>query len=78
MNAIRSLLVFAWLVLTLIPCAIALVVASWFLREERVWWWFAVPWLRGVVEAARLIAGVEYRVHGEQNLPSAADMRRVV
>ena len=55
MNAIRSTLVFTWLVLSLIPCGIALLVASLFLKDEKVWWWFAVPWLKGVVEAARLI-----------------------
>jgi 1-acyl-sn-glycerol-3-phosphate acyltransferase len=78
MNALRSTLVFAWLVLTLIPCGIALLIASLFLDDKKVWWWFAVPWLRGVVEAARLIGGVKYRLHGEDNLPHASDMRRVI
>jgi len=78
MNAIRSTLVFTWLVLSLIPCGIALLVASLFLKDEKVWWWFAVPWLKGVVEAARLIGGVKYRLHGEENLPAAHDMRRVI
>ena len=78
MNAIRSTLVFVWLVLTLIPCGIALLLASLFLNDTKVWWWFAVPWLRGVVEAARLIGGVKYRLHGEENLPVASDMRRVI
>jgi 1-acyl-sn-glycerol-3-phosphate acyltransferase len=31
-----------------------------------------------VVEAARLIGGVKYRLHGEENLPRASDMRRVI
>ena len=78
MNAIRSILVFIWLVITLIPCATALLIGALFLSNEKVWWWFAVPWLRGVVEAARIIAGVKYRVQGEENLPPAHDMRRVV
>jgi 1-acyl-sn-glycerol-3-phosphate acyltransferase len=78
MNVVRSLLVFTWLVLTLIPCGIALVLASLFLKDEKVWWWFAVPWLRGVVEAARIIGGVKYRIHGEENLPAVHDMRRVI
>ena len=54
MNAIRSTLVFTWLVLSLVPCGIALLVASLFLKDEKVWWWFAVPWLKGVVEADQL------------------------
>ena len=78
MNAIRSTLVFTWLVLSLIPCGIALLIASLLLDDKKVWWWFAVPWLKGVVVAARLVGGVKYRLHGEENLPAADDMRRVI
>ena len=78
MNAIRSLLVFTWIVLTVIPVGLTLVFCSLFLNDQKLWWWFAVPWLRGVIGAARLIGGVEYRIHGEENLPAAEDMRRVV
>lgn len=78
MNAIRSLLVFIWLVVSLIPFATVLLISSLFLPNEKVWWWFAVPWLKGVVEAARIIAGVKYRVQGKEHLPAADDMRRVV
>ncbi|MFT4518602.1 MAG: 1-acyl-sn-glycerol-3-phosphate acyltransferase [Halioglobus sp.] len=78
MNAIRSLLVFTWIVLTVIPIGLTLVVCSVFLSDVKLWWWFASPWLQGVVGAARMIAGVEYRLHGEENLPSADDMRRVI
>ena len=46
MNVVRSLLVFTWLVLTLIPCGIALVLASLFLKEEKVWWWFVLRALK--------------------------------
>ena len=78
MNAIRSTLVFLWIVVTVIPVGLALLVSSLFLREEKLWWWFAVPWLRGVIGTSRLVAGVRYRVHGEENLPPAHDMRRVI
>jgi 1-acyl-sn-glycerol-3-phosphate acyltransferase len=78
MNVIRSILVFTWLVVSIIPFGIGLLVSSLFLKDEKVWWWFAVPWLQGVVVAARLIGGVQYRLHGEDNLPSAEDMRRVI
>lgn len=78
MNGIRSALVFCWLVLSLIPVGLALMIASFFIREEKLWWWFAVPWLRGVVGAARHVGGVDYRVYGAQNLPAADDMRRVI
>lgn len=78
MNLIRSLLVFTWLVITLIPLGIGLVVCSLFLSSTTLWWWFAAPFLKGVIGAARIIAGVEYRVHGADHLPSAEDMRRVI
>ncbi len=78
MKVVRSLLVFLWMVVTVIPVGLALVVMSLFLNDIRLWWWFAVPWLRGVVEVARLIAGVQYRIHGMENLPAPDDMRRIV
>ncbi len=78
MNAIRSLLVFTWLVVSLIPIGLTLLLASLFVDDKKLWWWFAVPFLKGVIEAARIIGGVKYRVHGEENLPPAHDMRRVV
>lgn len=78
MKVLRSLLVFLWMVVTVIPVGLALVVMSLFLNDIRLWWWFAVPWLRGVVEVARLIAGVQYRIHGMENLPAPDDMRRIV
>lgn len=78
MNAFRSTLVFAWIVLSVIPVGLTLVVCSLFLDDKKLWWWFAAPWLRGVIEAARLVGGVEYRVQGDENLPSAGDMRRII
>ena len=78
MNAIRSILVFAWIVISIIPVGLTLVICSLFLKDDKLWWWFAAPWLKGVVSAARIIGGVKYRLHGEENLPTAEDMRRVV
>jgi len=78
MNLIRSLLVFSFIVISIIPFGIGLLLCSLFLGSTKLWWWFAAPFLKGVIGAARLIAGVEYRVHGEDRLPAAEDMRRVV
>ena len=78
MNAIRSVLVFSWLIITLIPFGFGLVVCSLFLDSTKLWWWFAAPFLKGVIAAARIIAGVKYRLHGEDNLPPADDMRRII
>ncbi len=78
MNAIRSTLVFIWIVVSVIPVGATLVISSLFLSDDKLWWWFAAPWLKGVIAAARIIGGVNYRMHGEENLPGADDMRRVI
>ncbi len=78
MNTIRSILVFTWGVLTLIPMGAALLIGALFLDKDKLWWWFAAPWLRGAIHAVRLLGGVKYRVHGEENLPAADDMRRII
>ena len=78
MNALRSLVVFLWIVVSVIPVGLALLISSLFLHESKLWWWFAVPWLRGAIGAARLVGRVDYRLHGEENLPGEEDMRRVI
>lgn len=78
MNALRSSLVFAWLVITLIPCGIVLLCLAPFVSSERLWWWIAAPWLRGVIEMARLVGGVRYRIRGRENLPEPGAGRRVI
>lgn len=78
MNAIRSTLVFLWIVVTVIPVGLLLILFSLFVSDMKLWWWFVAPWTRGVIGAARLVGGVKYRVHGEENLPPAHDMRRMV
>lgn len=78
MNLLRSLLVFIWIVVTVVPAGLLLVLLSPLVNDKRLWWMIAVPWLRGVMGAARIIGGVRYRVHGAENLPPADDMRRVV
>ncbi len=78
MNALRSSLVFAWMVISIIPMGTGLLLGSIFLDSFKLWHWFAVPWLRGVIEAAKLVGGVDYRVTGTEHLPGADDMRRVI
>lgn len=78
MNALRSAIVFIWMVLSIIPFGGGLMIGSLFLSSNRLWWWFAVPWLRGMIIAARYIAGVKYRLQGLENLPAAGDMQRVI
>ncbi len=78
MNAVRSLIVLLWLVVSIIPMGLALLLGSLFLPGRYLWWGIAVPWLRGGIEAARIVGGVKYRVQGRENLPGPDDMRRIV
>ncbi|MEM6581354.1 MAG: lysophospholipid acyltransferase family protein [Pseudomonadota bacterium] len=78
MNAIRSTFVFAWMVISIIPFGSALLISSLFLDDIKLWRWFAVPWLRGVIGGARWVGGVDYRLQGEDNLPSAENMQRII
>ncbi len=78
LRALRSSLVFLWMVLSIIPVCLALLLCSLFMNDRQLYWYFAVPWLRGSIAAARLIGGVDYRLHGLENLPAVDDMRRIV
>ena len=78
MKAIRSGLVFIWMALSVIPVASLLLIFSLFVNADRLWWWFAQPWLAGAVKAAKLIGGVRYRVRGLSNLPSRRDNQHII
>ena len=78
MRAIRSSLVFMWMVISIIPLGTGLLLCSLFLSSRDLWRYFASPWVRGVIGAARWLAGVDYRVSGREHLPSPENMQRVV
>ena len=78
MRFIRSLLVLLWMALSVIPMGTLLIIGSFIVGSERVWWWFAVPWLKGGILGAKYIGGVNYRVRGEENLPDRHDNRRII
>jgi 1-acyl-sn-glycerol-3-phosphate acyltransferase len=65
---LRSALYLAWLVLSVIPYALAVVGMSVFVRGRPLYH-FCVGWLRGSVWGARAICGIEWRVQGMDNLP---------
>ncbi len=71
MLLIRSVLHMAWLLITVIPWGLTLVVISLWVRRTTVWW-FAVDWFRVVVWGTRVILGVQVRVSGLENLPQGA------
>ena len=78
MRAIKSLLTFLWMALSVIPMGTLLLIFSLFVNADRLWWWFAQPWLSGAIFATRRIGGVQYRVHGLENLPDKDDNQRII
>ena len=75
--AVRSALFVAWLIVSVIPWATAVVLAAPFLSSTRVYWMCA-GWLSLATESARVICGVRYRVQGMENVPTAADGQAAV
>jgi 1-acyl-sn-glycerol-3-phosphate acyltransferase len=75
--AVRSLAFVVWLVVTVVPWALAVLVASLFLSPTALYW-MCVGWLRVAIGGARWICGVRHRVHGLEHLPGAADGRASV
>jgi 1-acyl-sn-glycerol-3-phosphate acyltransferase len=70
MAVLRSALFMGWLVVTVMPWALAVVAASIFLRGDPVYW-MCVGWLRVAIWGARVICGVRARVQGMDHLPPA-------
>ena len=70
LSALRSFVFFLWLVLTVMPWALAVLLASIFMRGDALYWMCA-GWLRVAMWGARTICGVRSRIHGMDNLPPA-------
>jgi len=66
--AFRSALYFLFLVVTIVPWATVAVIYSIFVQGERLYW-VCAGWLSLAIWGARVICGVDYRVHGRENLP---------
>ena len=73
---IRSGLWFTWLVVTLVPYAVVLLLLAVFSRAAA--YPVAKAWLGLVVWGARWIAGVQYRVQGMESLPAAGSLDPVI
>lgn len=71
MLLIRSILHMVWLLITVIPWGLTLVVISMWVRRTPLWW-FAVNWFRLVIWGTRVILGIQVRVTGLENLPVGA------
>ena len=68
MNTLRSILFVLWMVVTVIPWALAVLLLSIFVRGDRLYW-FTIVWLRLATWGARTICGVHARIRGRENLP---------
>jgi len=77
LSVLRSAVLVLVLTATVIPWALAVLAISVFARGDRVYW-ACVGWLRLAIAAAKTICGVDYRVHGMENLPSKAERNSAV
>ena len=69
---VRSALFLLWMAVTVVPWALAVLVVSIFVRGDPIYW-MCVGWLRVAMWGSRAICGIRARVHGMENLPTAAD-----
>jgi len=74
---LRSTLFMAWMAVTVVPYALAVLLASIVMRGDPLYW-ICVAWLRVVIWGARVICGVRWRVNGMQHLPSADPLAPVI
>jgi 1-acyl-sn-glycerol-3-phosphate acyltransferase len=77
LNAVRSILFFLWMALTVIPWGLAVVIVSPVLSSRKLYWMCA-GWLGLAIGGARVICGVRRHVQGMENLPTAADRNAAV
>ena len=71
MSLIRSILHLLWMVITVIPWALAVLVFSLFGSSTQVYW-LCAGWLRLAVNGGTAILGIHNRVTGMENLPKDA------
>jgi 1-acyl-sn-glycerol-3-phosphate acyltransferase len=70
-NFLRAVLHLLFMVVTVIPWALAVVVAAPFMKPERIYWMCA-RWLKLAVDGGTVILGIHNRVIGFENLPVGA------
>jgi 1-acyl-sn-glycerol-3-phosphate acyltransferase len=76
-NVLRSALFFLWLVVTVVPWASCVLIASIFL-PGRIIYRMCATWLALSLWGAKVICGVRWRVTGMENLPTAAQATEAV
>ena len=65
---LRSTIHMAWMLVTVVPWGIIMLLASLRVRGTALWW-MAVRWLGWVIDSARVLLGIQVRVTGKENLP---------
>lgn len=68
MSLLRSILHMLWMLVTVVPWALFLVLVSVFVRGNTVYW-IGAGWLRASVIGARYILGIRTHITGMENLP---------
>jgi 1-acyl-sn-glycerol-3-phosphate acyltransferase len=71
LSFLRSLVHMAWMLVTVIPWGIIMLLMSLRVRGTPLYW-MAVRWLRWSIDGARVILGIQVRVAGMENLPDGA------
>ncbi len=65
---LRSTIHMVWMLVTVVPWGIIMLLASLRVRGTALWW-MAVRWLGWVIDGARVLLGIQVRVTGRENLP---------
>ena len=65
---LRSTIHMLWMMLTVMPWAICVLIASLFMNSTRVYW-LCAGWLKCAMWGLKVICGVSWRVTGMENLP---------
>ena len=69
---LRSAVFVLFMAATVVPWASTVLVVSIFARGNTVYW-LCVGWLRLSIWGAKVICGVQYRVHGMEHLPRSEE-----
>lgn len=77
LSFLRSALHMLFMAVTVVPWALAVVVAAPFMSRTRVYWWCA-RWLKLAVDSGGWIMGIHNHVTGYENLPTAANAPAVL
>jgi 1-acyl-sn-glycerol-3-phosphate acyltransferase len=77
MALLRSLIHLLWMIVTVIPWGIIMVVASIRVRGNPLYW-MAARWLGWAIDGARVILGIRVQVTGMENLPQGENSSAIL